>query len=58
MDAMQVLQVIVLASRVVHGFCPDWIRIWGRRGAYNRPTAKIAKTPILRLVGILSFEMR
>lgn len=31
---------------------------WERRGAYNKPTAKMAKTPILRLVGSLSFEMR
>ena len=26
--------------------------------SYNKPTANIAKTPIFRLVGILSFDMR
>ncbi len=30
----------------------------GGGGAYNSPTVKMAKTPILRLVGILSLEMR
>ncbi len=30
----------------------------GGRCAYNSPTVKMAKTPILRLVGILSLEMR
>ena len=29
-----------------------------KEGTHNRPTAKIAKTPILRLVAILSLEMR
>ncbi len=41
----------------------DWGRegvVWGGGGggAYNSPTVKMAKTPILRLVGILSLEMR
>lgn len=31
---------------------------WKGGGTYNRPTAKMASTPILRLVGILSLEMR
>ena len=33
-------------------------RIRGGKGAYKRPTAKMAKTPSFRRGGILSLEMR
>lgn len=52
MDVMQVLEGGLVVSLYMYQIVGCW------EESYKRPTAKMAKTPILRFVGSLSFEMR